>query len=406
MSNLVLTRYKSDEAEAHVFTESTIAPATKVDWVDQAKSAVQADCVMLVSALPSGRVQVVQAEAINGSATRAYQRALVDVDFVTWQAILTNTPARLSDANNPGLRQQALTDFLGQHGWGDVAAVPAGSPIFEGFPGALVALRKVEEGAFTHRDTKALQGIARELVEQATAQRSVRMNGHCLETKSWAPRARCRFYIFDEQANVVFPKEHDDEDTRFLLAALHVDASHRLQRGQVEGARAHNRVHQPDHSGQLVGFRVTTHETFPALGDGKFVVYVMLPDVCDWQALTQDDVAADTELRRLVPALHYMQGHFNTGPRLDEIARSVHLSPFHFHRRFTDLMGLTPKRFMLDCQIDSAKRELARGERDLPTIAGDCGFAHQSHFTSRFKQTTGMTPTRWRRAVARAGNAS
>ena len=29
-------------------------------------------------------------------------------------------------------------------------------------------------------------------------------------------------------------------------------------------------------------------------------------------------------------------------------------------------------------------------------IAKDCGFAHQSHFTSRFKQAAGITPTRWR----------
>jgi AraC family transcriptional regulator len=33
----------------------------------------------------------------------------------------------------------------------------------------------------------------------------------------------------------------------------------------------------------------------------------------------------------------------------------------------------------------------------LAEIATACGFAHQSHFTSRFKQATGLTPTRWRR---------
>jgi AraC family transcriptional regulator len=33
----------------------------------------------------------------------------------------------------------------------------------------------------------------------------------------------------------------------------------------------------------------------------------------------------------------------------------------------------------------------------LAEIAAECGFAHQSHFTSRFKQATGLTPTRWRR---------
>ena len=73
------------------------------------------------------------------------------------------------------------------------------------------------------------------------------------------------------------------------------------------------------------------------------------------------------------------------------------LSPFHFHRRFTELLGLTPKQYLLACQIHEAKSELLAGEKELAQIAKDCGFAHQSHFTSRFKQATGLTPTRWRR---------
>jgi AraC family transcriptional regulator len=44
---------------------------------------------------------------------------------------------------------------------------------------------------------------------------------------------------------------------------------------------------------------------------------------------------------------------------------------------------------------------LAR-EKDLIDIAADCGFAHQSHFTSRFKQATGLTPTKWRRQATKA----
>src|SRR5439155_21108548 len=100
---------------------------------------------------------------------------------------------------------------------------------------------------------------------------------------------------------------------------------------------------------------------------------------------------------RLIPAMRFMEEHFSRAPTLGEIARTVHLSPFHFHRHFTELLGITPKHFMLDCQIAKAKRELLAGDIDLAQIAVDCGFAHQSHFTSRFKQAAGLTPTRWRR---------
>ena len=92
-----------------------------------------------------------------------------------------------------------------------------------------------------------------------------------------------------------------------------------------------------------------------------------------------------------------MEQEFHKGPTLNQIARVVHLSPFHFHRRFTELLGITPKHFLLACQIYQAKRMLVAGDRELADIAKACGFAHQSHFTSRFKQATGLTPTRWRR---------
>src|SRR5205823_982242 len=89
-----------------------------------------------------------------------------------------------------------------------------------------------------------------------------------------------------------------------------------------------------------------------------------------------------------------METEFHRGPKLPEIAKQVHLSPFHFHRRFTELLGITPKEFLLDCQIDQAKKQFLAREKDLAEIATACGFAHESHFTSRFKQATGLTPAR------------
>jgi len=59
----------------------------------------------------------------------------------------------------------------------------------------------------------------------------------------------------------------------------------------------------------------------------------------------------------------------------------------------------------MECQINECKKQLLARQKDLVKIASDCGFAHQSHFTSRFKQITGLTPTRWRRmALQRMGS--
>ena len=121
-----------------------------------------------------------------------------------------------------------------------------------------------------------------------------------------------------------------------------------------------------------------------------------------WEAIYIDD-GSDDATREVVellqlddPRIALISLSRNIGK---EIATTAGLSPFHFHRRFTDLLGLTPKQFLLDCQIHEAKTKLVEMAKELSDIARECGFAHQSHFTSRFKQVTGYTPTRWRRMI-------
>ncbi|HMB94533.1 MAG TPA: AraC family transcriptional regulator, partial [Tepidisphaeraceae bacterium] len=158
-----------------------------------------------------------------------------------------------------------------------------------------------------------------------------------------------------------------------------------------------DRLSLPDSHGDLWNFRVVMHRHYSALSDGPVIFFCLQPSCGDWSAVRPIDFQADNEVARLIPAMKFMREHFQRGPTLVEIAKTVHLSPFHFHRRFTELLGITPKHFLLDCQIEQAKRDLLERQKDLVKIATECGFAHQSHFTSRFKQATGLTPTRWRR---------
>ena len=148
------------------------------------------------------------------------------------------------------------------------------------------------------------------------------------------------------------------------------------------------------------------HHRYPALGDGTIVFFCLQPSCPEWGTVRPTDFQADPEVSRLVPALKFMQQEFHRSPTLVEISKTVHLSPFHFHRRFTELLGLTPKHFLLECQVHEAKSQLLAGEKELSQIAADCGFAHQSHFTSRFKQATGLTPTRWRRMALERNKAA
>jgi AraC-like DNA-binding protein len=108
-------------------------------------------------------------------------------------------------------------------------------------------------------------------------------------------------------------------------------------------------------------------------------------------AADQPDNAPDG---RLLKAMEFMRREFRRGPKLPEIARAAHLSPFHFHRSFRRQFGKTPKQILAELQIAEVQRLILTGV-SLGEAAKHVGFAQQSHLTARFKQVIGMTPTAW-----------
>jgi AraC-like DNA-binding protein len=282
-----------------------------------------------------------------------------------------------------------------------VVSVPVKAPVMPGFDGALSVYSKAEQGAFTDVEVKAIVDAAGQISRAATAARSSRLlHTDCANPPSWMQRANDRLMVLNANLKPIFGDGFSSLDER-ITDQLNQDARLRLQRLGNE-AMTSDRISIADSHGQLWVFRAVAYKNYPALGTGPVIFYCLLPSYCDWISLRAADVSADSELTRLVPAMQFMSENFRRGPTLGEIAKHVHLSPFHFHRRFTELLGITPKHFLLECQVFHTKRLLFARETELAEISKICGFAHQSHFTSRFKQFTGLTPTRWRKMTSRA----
>ncbi len=240
--------------------------------------------------------------------------------------------------------------------------------------------------------------VAPAAVEGLTTARHKREPQGCNENEPWSHRVQQRFYVFAADGHVVYPNDGVPLDER-LVNELRQQTKQAVEHAK-KGPPLSERVTLADTWGDLWVFRGQHYSEYPAFGKGAFVIFCLQPDSCEWVAVRPADVQADPEIVRLLPTLKFMQQDFHRNPTLDEIAKKAHLSPFHFHRRFTDLIGQTPKHFLLACQIQQAKQMLMSRQKELSQIATECGFAHQSHFTSRFKQATGLTPTRWRRLAS------
>ena len=363
--------------------------------LESLRKVVPSSAGLVVTTLPRGDLQVVQPSNVSDGLLKAYARGFHAEDNLTWQTIVRNKPLHLKDVwSDEEVRQTPyFQEWLQPQGLVHVVSLPVQSPVILGYPGTVHLCRTADQGEFSAAEISKLTAAVAEHEERAEKSRgAVRRStkGAIIE------RPQVRLSIVDAQQKPKLPAGNWNGVDDRLRNQMVEFARHKV--GHLNGhAMAADRVLLPDSHGDHWTFRVVTYRKYPALGEGAFNFFCLQPDSAEWGTIRPTDLNADAELARLVPALKFMQDEFANGPTLVDIAKTVQLSPFHFHRRFTELLGLTPKQFLLECQINQAKADLLARDKELAQIAKDCGFAHQSHFTSRFKQATGLTPTRWRR---------
>lgn len=93
----------------------------------------------------------------------------------------------------------------------------------------------------------------------------------------------------------------------------------------------------------------------------------------------------------------YIEANLDRNIRLGDLAALTGLSVFHFSRVFKRATGSTPYHYVFERRIAYSCKLLAAGDLDMVNVAGACGFANQSHFTSAFTKAMGISPGRYRR---------
>jgi AraC family transcriptional regulator of adaptative response/methylated-DNA-[protein]-cysteine methyltransferase len=83
-------------------------------------------------------------------------------------------------------------------------------------------------------------------------------------------------------------------------------------------------------------------------------------------------------------------------PKLDELAASVGMSSFHFHRQFKAITGLTPKSYGAAHRARRVRDRLADPDSSVTTAIYDAGFGSNSCFYETSNKVLGMTPTQYK----------
>jgi len=79
---------------------------------------------------------------------------------------------------------------------------------------------------------------------------------------------------------------------------------------------------------------------------------------------------------------------------LTSVAREVGMSPFHFARTFSALVGLSPHQYLLRMRLRRSARMLRQGA-SVTTAALSNGFENLGHFTRTFQRRFGVNPSKY-----------
>jgi transcriptional regulator GlxA family with amidase domain len=94
--------------------------------------------------------------------------------------------------------------------------------------------------------------------------------------------------------------------------------------------------------------------------------------------------------------MQFMADNLTQPLQLDDIAAAARLSPYHFHRVFSNTVSLTPQAYLTGLRIEKAKELLLTTELTISEIAAACGFSQPAYFSRVFREQAGLTPTSFR----------
>lgn len=105
--------------------------------------------------------------------------------------------------------------------------------------------------------------------------------------------------------------------------------------------------------------------------------------------------SAISDYERIEKAILFLEKNAGNKPSLKEIARSAHLSEYHFQRLFKRWAGVSPKRFLQALTLERAKHALAQSG-SLLDAAYDAALSSPGRLHDLFVTLEAMTPDEFR----------
>lgn len=101
----------------------------------------------------------------------------------------------------------------------------------------------------------------------------------------------------------------------------------------------------------------------------------------------------------LETATKYIYANYHTITTIDEIVENCYVSRSYLCKIFKEELGQGIMHFLLEVKLEHARELLLTTTKSIQTIADECGFIDNSHFSKVFKKTYGKTPRAYRNSI-------
>lgn len=125
--------------------------------------------------------------------------------------------------------------------------------------------------------------------------------------------------------------------------------------------------------------------------DGETATYFMneIYSILEPYMLTKENrLESDDEL--ILQGKEYIRQHLCDRFNLEQVADYLHISKYHFIRKFKQQVGVTPNQYYIQAKIFAVKQALKQNEKETD-VAANLNFSDQSYLCNVFKKQMGIS---------------
>ncbi|QGQ94304.1 methylphosphotriester-DNA--protein-cysteine methyltransferase family protein [Paenibacillus psychroresistens] len=94
--------------------------------------------------------------------------------------------------------------------------------------------------------------------------------------------------------------------------------------------------------------------------------------------------------------IEWIEAHYMETLTLDKLAELFHGSPYHLHRTFKRIKGLTPSEYIQKIRMEKAMQLLKTTQQNVMEIGVAVGIPNAAHFATLFQKNAGLSPSKYR----------